>query len=163
MSVNPAGSAAAEHVGKPPDILVIYDVRDFVIAPRSKPEWNKIRHSGEHQFQAKSDRLNTPGPPLFPFAAFTAAAGGCECGEGDGVWLRYAALVFKPLVHWGKPSGERRLRLTSCHSSKLGGGESVANAELQSLVPMSAACRCPRRVASVFLLCETAAHRACTS
>ena len=33
-----------------------------------------------------------------------------------GLWLRYAALVFKPLVHWGKPNGGRRLRLTSCHS-----------------------------------------------
>ncbi|MCY2993309.1 MAG: hypothetical protein NTY19_36335, partial [Planctomycetota bacterium] len=40
---------------------------------------------------------------LSPFAAFTAACGGGECGEGDGMWLRYAALVFKLFVHWGKP------------------------------------------------------------
>ena len=36
-------------------------ILDFVIAPRSKSEWNKIRHLGKHQFQPKSIRLNTPG------------------------------------------------------------------------------------------------------
>jgi len=32
----------------------------------SKPEWNRIGHSGKHQLKEKSNKLNTPVlPPLF--------------------------------------------------------------------------------------------------
>ena len=95
---------------------MVFRMRAGAERPGTPPGCEQLGVWSSGGIAALNPRLMSVNP-----AGSAAAAGGGECGEGDGVWLRYAALVFKPLVHWGKPSGERRLRLTSCHSSKLGG------------------------------------------
>ena len=56
-----------------PFLFRVYYLRDFVIAPRSKPKWNRFRHSEKHYFNVKSNKLNTPGLTLLPFLLFFQA------------------------------------------------------------------------------------------